>query len=244
MGTQCDNQGIDLLNTEASILFQSFVGFEGTANYWRSDDATRPQPGTIGFMTGEEQFIPTNLQPCSRYSYAISVTNCLGGPVATRFDANRNRTFVLPGARRVDNPDYEPAVFIDPSNPSIALGGDGCVNNRGGFGPNGYCTRSNVVNGTTATGATELLHPYTNQPFASELAALSWNLMSILVSTDAGNSTQPMPAIRTNAALSALGGVTELQPLWDWLGCAEMLSGLRATANTEDAPSSGTVAAK
>ena len=184
MGTQCDNQGIDLLNTEASILFQSFVGFEGTANYWRSDDATRPQPGTVGFMTGEEQFIPTNLQPCSRYSYAISVTNCLGGPVATRFDANQNRTFVLPGARRIDNPDYEPAVFIDPSNPSIALGGDGCVNDRGGSGPAGYCTRSNVVNGT-ATGATELLHPYTNQPFASELAALSWNLMSILVSTDA-----------------------------------------------------------
>jgi hypothetical protein len=31
----------------------------------------------------------------------------------------------------------------------------------------------------------ELLHPYTNQPFASELAVLSWNLLSTLVAADA-----------------------------------------------------------
>ena len=101
LGTQCDNQGIDLLNAEASVLYQSFPGFEGTIDFWRTDDATRPQPGTVNFMTGEEQTVPANLQPCNRFSLAVSVTSCLGGPVATRFDRSTRRNVVLPGARRI-----------------------------------------------------------------------------------------------------------------------------------------------
>lgn len=48
-GTQCDDSGIDLLNTEASALLQSFTGWEGTVPGWRTNDYTVAQPGTVGF---------------------------------------------------------------------------------------------------------------------------------------------------------------------------------------------------
>ncbi|MCP3983906.1 MAG: hypothetical protein GY723_05925, partial [bacterium] len=68
--TQCDIDGIDLLNAEASAIMQSFVGFDGTVGDWSTTDRSRAQPGTVGF---------------------------LGGPVCTRFE--RGQLIVLPGCR-------------------------------------------------------------------------------------------------------------------------------------------------
>jgi len=71
-GTQCDVDGFDLFNAEASVLFQSWPGFEGTGGTgWLTTDNTRAQPGTLGFVEG--------------------------GPVCTRRE--KKTSFILPGCR-------------------------------------------------------------------------------------------------------------------------------------------------
>ena len=68
-GTHCDISGFDVFNTEASALFQSWPGFEGTeGGVWLANDSSRAQPGTTGFV---------------------------GGPVCTRYDGGS--VVVLPG---------------------------------------------------------------------------------------------------------------------------------------------------
>jgi hypothetical protein len=108
-GTSCDLDGVDLMNAEASAIFQSFPGFEGTLGDWDTADARRAQPGTLGFE---------------------------GGPVCTRFADGRS--LVLPGCRGPGDRDYDPRT-----------------------------------DGTTEG----LAHPFTKQPFRSEMAALSWNAL-------------------------------------------------------------------
>jgi hypothetical protein len=163
-GTSCDLQGIDLLNTEGSVLVQSFTAFDGTfestpcqvdpSACWTTT-STLPQPGTLNFLTGEEGTTPTASQ-------------ILGGPVATRYNRALSRVQVLPGARRVTNVAYDAGV-------------DGCIANN-----SAYCALSN-----NNTGAHTLDHPYAldatsgaPQAFASELAAASWNLMVLLATID------------------------------------------------------------
>ncbi|MDJ0789964.1 MAG: hypothetical protein QNK05_24470, partial [Myxococcota bacterium] len=69
--TDCDFNGIDLLNSEASALMQSWPSFAGTFGVeWSTLDGSRRQPGTVGFD---------------------------GGAVCTRTE--RGRTFILPGCR-------------------------------------------------------------------------------------------------------------------------------------------------
>jgi hypothetical protein len=108
-GTSCDLDGVDLMNAEASAVFQSWPGFEGTTGDWDTADASVAQPGTVGFE---------------------------GGPVCTRFEGGTLR--VLPGCRGPGDPGYDPRV-----------------------------------DGTT----TNLVHPFTKQPFRTELAAFSWNAL-------------------------------------------------------------------
>ncbi|MBW2243769.1 MAG: hypothetical protein JRH01_17430 [Deltaproteobacteria bacterium] len=110
--TQCDIDGIDLFNAEASAIMQSFVGFDGTAGDWSTTDRSRAQPGTVGFE---------------------------GGPVCTRYEGGR--LYILPGCR--------------------------------GPGEDGY---SLLVDGSTGGG----VHPFTGQPFRTEMAIFSWNFMMVL----------------------------------------------------------------
>jgi len=79
--TSCDLDGIDLMNAEASALFQSFPGFEGTFGDWDTTDRSRAQPGTVGFD---------------------------GGPPCTRFE--QGKLFVLPGCRGPGDDGYDPRV--------------------------------------------------------------------------------------------------------------------------------------
>jgi hypothetical protein len=78
--------GIDLLNMEASVVTQSFVGFEGTTIGWLTNVRTTPQPGTNGFI---------------------------GGPVATR--PCGNTLCILPGARAPGQLGYNPAIDGNPA---------------------------------------------------------------------------------------------------------------------------------
>jgi hypothetical protein len=121
--TDCDVQGIDLLNAELSVLQQSWPGFPGTSGDWDAGDAGVAQPGTVGFV---------------------------GGAVCTR--SERGGELVLPGCRGPGDPGYDPAADGDPAG---------------------------------------LVHPLTDQEFRTELAALSWNLLSVLVGLSAPGSGPP-----------------------------------------------------
>jgi hypothetical protein len=80
-GTNCDLQGIDLMNAEASALMQSWPGVEGTFFEWDTTDRRFAQPGTVGFK---------------------------GGPVCTRVvDGD---LVILPGCRGPGDPGYNPRV--------------------------------------------------------------------------------------------------------------------------------------
>jgi hypothetical protein len=97
-GTNCEFDGTDLLNSEASAILQSWPGFEGTFRDWDTTDPNVAQPGTVGFA---------------------------GGPVCTRFEDGQ--TFILPGCRGPAAPGYDPNVdgspvglvqpFFDPTSP-------------------------------------------------------------------------------------------------------------------------------
>ena len=72
-GTNCDIDGMDLMNSEASASVQSWPHFEGTfvrGTVPLTTDGGLPQPGTVGFQ---------------------------GGPVCTRYEGGK--TFILPGCR-------------------------------------------------------------------------------------------------------------------------------------------------
>ncbi len=133
--TDCDDDGIDFLNAEASVLIQSWPGFDGTSGSvdgWRVDQGL--QPGTIAFAT------------------AIGT-----GPVATRFVDGR--LVHLPGSRGVVDEFGRPDPFYDASV-------DGCT--QPGADP--LCAGANVA------------HPLTGSVFRTELGAVSWNLLMILMS--------------------------------------------------------------
>ncbi|RIL00796.1 MAG: hypothetical protein DCC71_18630 [Proteobacteria bacterium] len=82
-GTDCEADGMDLTNAEASVLIQSFVGAAGGYRTfeWNMRNGLA-QPGTIGFDQG---------------------------PVGTRFVPERG-VVVLPGARRPIDDGYHPNV--------------------------------------------------------------------------------------------------------------------------------------
>ncbi len=82
-GTQCDLSGIDLMNLEASASMQSWSIFDGTfgPGTWDTTDASRAQPGTLGFE---------------------------GGVVCTRYE--NGRTYMLPGCRGSGDLRYDPMI--------------------------------------------------------------------------------------------------------------------------------------
>jgi hypothetical protein len=98
-GTNCEIQGIDLMNAEASVLLQSLLGIEGTpvakdlADYFArgpfGDSDVYPDPGGSTFhQPGTEGFS--------------------GGPVCTRHEGGQS--FILPGCRGPGDPGYDPDV--------------------------------------------------------------------------------------------------------------------------------------
>jgi hypothetical protein len=96
--SDCDQDGVDLLNAEASVLVQSWPGFEGTSGTVFGYDVRNGSfagPGTMGYR---------------------------GGPVATRFVAGK--LVMLPGARGPLDANYNPLVdgCVSP-----AFGGAACA---------------------------------------------------------------------------------------------------------------------
>jgi len=95
--TNCDDSGLDLLNTETTALLQSFPGFEGTVIGWRTDvgdpdngNPHEPQPGTVGYFGGP-----------------VCTASHLGGP--------QDPAVKLPGCRGPGDPGYDVNVDGDPT---------------------------------------------------------------------------------------------------------------------------------
>jgi hypothetical protein len=171
-GTDCESDGIDLLNVEASVLMQSFVGFEGnySAGYvknsftgWIQNNGL-PQPGTVGFD---------------------------GAPVGLHND--NGQIIQVVGSRGPNDPGYNSNV-------------DGTV---AFVGPKlGQCAgqTSLGIPCTTLTGAAFANGGYgasAGQPFVSEMAALSFNMQSLLVAFSVPSAAAQATGIVEQAELSA-----------------------------------------
>jgi hypothetical protein len=84
--TSCDLDGIDFLNMEAGVMFQSWPHVAGTFDpdpnqRWDTTDRSRAQPGTVGFF---------------------------GAPLCTRYEGGK--AFVLPGCRGPGDKGYDPRI--------------------------------------------------------------------------------------------------------------------------------------
>jgi hypothetical protein len=159
-GTHCDQQGGDLLNAEASVLMQSFPSVAGTP----VQGLVLTAPGTV--LPGTTGFMP-------------------GPPVGTRFDPATGGTVMIPGSRGpLDGGAYtsledgcvRPGPDVDGCNAGdmadVIVPGD----------------RSQTIEVTRPLNARPLYHPVSElesalplQQFKSEMAALSWNLVVVLV---------------------------------------------------------------
>ena len=161
--SDCDVDGVDFLNADASVIIQSWPGFEGTrgsVDNYDLTDTSIAHPGTVGFV---------------------------GGPVASVFADGQLR--FLPGSLGPNDPGYNSLV-------------DGCT----GPGPAG-CNLGDVatidanrdgvadVTVTRVRTAFELTDPLNGQRFASELAALSRNVLMMFAAGGAKPKDPDRPSL-------------------------------------------------
>ena len=179
-GTDCEADGVDLLNAEASVIMQSFPGVEG--NYGR----TVRDNGLLGYCVGCFDS-NGNMMPVPG-TYTFDANN-----PASRWDGRK--LVILPGARGPANPGYNPLV-------------DGCVG-PGPYGCNvgdvvNGVARTVVPDSLTipfyddpAAGVVNGFGPAAGLPFQSEMAALSWNyLLTLVAFSRAPSETNPrQPAL-------------------------------------------------
>jgi hypothetical protein len=195
-GTDCDIHGFDVMNAEASALLQSWPGFEGTSGGdWDPFDAGVAQPGTIGFRGGS---------PCTRWdpstAQLLTLPGCRGVldyeilPTQIQVMFERGYSPLVDGCVFAPSVDGRNVVGIDPDGNFVDL--STCVPGTGDndimrtlYHPFAGClTAQDEIDGLTCTFDktrnfdTEFLAGAA-QVFRSEMAAVSWNLMMVLVGT-------------------------------------------------------------
>ena len=120
-----------------------------------------------------------------------------GTAVATRWSGSGRESIVLPGARGPADDDYDPRV-------------DGCVGDLGDLGfdeaakdPNGVCN-----------GRAIQTDPRTGEPFANELAIVSYNALQFVIALDFGEQLPDCDAFPVDASTATQGiGCPTLQDL-------------------------------
>jgi len=189
-GTNCDDSGIDIMNSDASVLMQSWPGVEGTTyqdmnRYIRELVQPGVTPPTVGPDAWTTNYrvdvdgdgtLDTYLDQPGTQGWVV---NRRGGPVGTTGDFAADGSNVqLPGSR---------AKWRDLPRTQLNL-----------FGRDAYCAANPAAPGcaglggetdprvdprswdTTRDGNPDgLLHPFTLQPWDNELAAFSWNLQAL-----------------------------------------------------------------
>ena len=175
--TDCDTQGIDLLNAELSVLAQSFSGFPGTVNSWNA--MTGPngeiQPGTIRNCAANP-----GSPGCSG---STGMVPFVGGAVASR--TIDQVAYTLPGARSPFPEATDLRMGPVPYDASV----DGCVSYQ--LGQPGCSGRGNELiqpyfNGTTFTTAG-------GDYYMTEMAALSDNYKKLLIAFSRDDKTGADP---------------------------------------------------
>lgn len=114
-GTDCDIYGFDILNAEASALYQSWPGVEGTNGFdWDTLSGARPQPGTINFRGGPV---------CTYYDQAtfglVKLPGCRG---AKSYVIDNTNSLVLVTFDRFYDPEVDGCVFAPTIGSSTVLG--------------------------------------------------------------------------------------------------------------------------
>lgn len=204
-GTNCGDSGIDLLHAEASVLFQSFPGFEGTANAGGGENFTegvagssQPQQWTTNNMKYDGTVLGRRMADDGQDRQQPGTIFFRGGPVGTVvIDRETGEQVVLPGARSafafdeagtlIANPDYRPVQ-------------DGCVGGAALYAKLGIPLPPDCVgSGSPNVPLHALQHPLVTtggqigapiggsdeeQYFRSEMAALSFNFLMLLAVND------------------------------------------------------------
>ena len=196
-GTNCDLDpfgGLDLLNAEASVLMQSFPSVVGAPSRGFNWDAVGPsgeqiaQPGTA-FFNGDPVAMTTGAQT----------------PVGTRFLPNGTQVQIV-GARGPWDAAYDP--FVDGCSVRTSeMSSFNLV--PGAVDPASACNRTGAVATRTLVHTIQQLENGFNQPFRSEMAALSYNLALLLImqSGDPDDSRQDFnPDSWDGQALPSQGG--------------------------------------
>ncbi|MEE2664404.1 MAG: DUF1302 family protein [Myxococcota bacterium] len=205
-GTNCADSGIDLLHAEASVLFQSFPGFEGTAdpaggaNFTAGPaGASLPQQWTTNNMKFDGTVLGRRMADDGQDRQQPGTILFRGGPVGTVVvDRDTGEQMVLPGARSAFAFDAEDGTLI--ANPEYRPMQDGCVGDGALYASLGLtipteCETSGSPNvplhalrHPLATTGTQRLAPIggSDQPqyFRSEMAALSFNFLMLLAVND------------------------------------------------------------
>jgi hypothetical protein len=196
--TNCDTDGLDLLNAELSVLIQSFPGFPGTSGFWDAfaGPAGNIQPGTIRNCS-----VNPSLPDCNGRAGWVPFQ---GGAVARRFEDGQ--AFTLPGARSPFPEATELRMGPIPWDASV----DGCVS-----GVLGHA-------GCDGPGKNELLRPYNaggtfstagSDYFLSEMAAFSYNYMLLLIAfsrDDPPGGTKPEVPCAPGQDISTCRKIDEL----------------------------------
>jgi Protein of unknown function (DUF1302) len=198
----CDAEGFDLANAEANGMLQSFPWFGGTYfTSWDTTDPTLPQPGTVdALLQGYGADIPASAKKKFRPG---DVTTA---PVGTRYeddngidddgDGRRKDLIILPGAR-VD------AAVVGPIVTALQAGG-------ATVSP--YVLASLAQYDIAQDGSTGgRVHPFTGQPWASEMAIASWNFLMVAAGLGAEDGALSREVLDRNNPL-ALGRCSLRQP--------------------------------
>jgi hypothetical protein len=192
----CDNDGIDLANSAADVILQSFPWFEGTFFNpdWDASDPTLPQPGTVdaAFNDGPGGGVDA---PFSKPGELET------GSVGARYE--NGVSHVLPGAH------YDPVAFTEVLANAAANGIDvdqWVLDNLAGYDitqDGGICPGGDFANCRR--------HPFTGQVFSSEMALASWNLLMLVTAFNAEDDPAGRATLDRNNPL-ALGRCSFRQP--------------------------------
>lgn len=165
-GTNCDDSGIDLLNAEASVLFQSFPGFDGTGqaaggpNFAPGTGATPPRQWTTTNTKYDPGTNTVNGRALSADGQDRQQPGTIffrGGPVGTVYGrlptdspTTPKRNIVLPGARSPFVFDEKTDALVVGNGPTPGLNPDYDPTQDGCIGPAAYAAVSAAL-GVTVT---------------------------------------------------------------------------------------------
>jgi hypothetical protein len=226
--TNCDVQGLDLANMEASAALQAFPWFEGTYfnSSWDTTDPNLPQPGTVdALIQGYGADIPTS----ATQKHGLHAGDVTTGSVGVRYEDDGNGVdddgdgklkdlWILPGAR-IDANVVGPIVAALPPGTEVSP-----------YILAGLAQYDIAEDGSTGG----RVHPFTGQLWASEMAIVSWNFLMLTVELGAQDGAVSRYVLDRNQPL-ALGRCSFRQPQY-----CSFVSGLAAQArNTHSSIKAG-----